>query len=446
MPLVQAQARTEPNNIDAQERYIDLMHTVGLGQTAAQNMRLRAAAEPSSALAMYLLGRAVLTPEEAEEAYLQCLSIDPTFARAHMGLGAVRRGTGLHEVAEADYRKALEGDPTLGEAWAGLSAALLSQGKLEEARTVAREAVLAVPADPDAWLALALLEPTSARTSLLQARTHIKDDPRIFAALAEEELLLGNGAAALVAAEAALALDPGHSGAELSRMFAVELKEGRLDGAAYRSLLIAQELETREPAESVRRYNELVQSHPESPLVWMGRARLRQATDPKGAVEDLQLALERDPANVEALAVMGMLLVRVGLVAEARPYLDAASNARPHDASLAMHAARAAQRDGDLKAALERMEGAARRHRTSVEVVLLTAQLRSESGDLQGAYALLQERAPELPDVRIGLALAAAAKDLGRVEEAAGILERLGQITGNPVLAQAAAELRAAAP
>ena len=444
--MVQAQARTEPNNIDAQERYIDLMHSIGLGQTAAQNMRVRAAAEPNSALAMYLLGRAVLSPEDAEEAYLKCLALDPGFARAHMGLGAVRRGTGLHKDAEADYRTALAGDPSLGEAWAGLSAALLSQGKVDAARIVARDAVLAVPGDPDAWLALALLEPGSARMSLLQARTHIKDDPRIFAALAEEELLLGNGAAALVAAEAALALDPGHTGAELSRMFAVELKAGRLDGAAYRSLLIAQELETREPAESVRRYNELVLSHPESPLVWMARARVRQATDPTGAVQDLQFALERDPENVEALAVMGLLLVRVGLVAEARPYLDAAATARPHDASLAMHAARAAQKSGDVPAALARMEEAAGRHLTSVEVVLLTAQLRSESGDLDGAYALLQERAPDLPDVRIGLALAASAKDLGRIEEAATILERLGEITGNPVLGQAAAELRAAAP
>ena len=63
LPAARAEARAEPDDLDAQERYIDLLLGLGMASTAEKVCRDKAEADPESSDAHYLVGRAVLRPK-----------------------------------------------------------------------------------------------------------------------------------------------------------------------------------------------------------------------------------------------------------------------------------------------------------------------------------------------------------------------------------------------
>jgi Flp pilus assembly protein TadD len=69
------------------------------------------------------------------------------------------------------------------------------------------------------------------------------------------------------------------------------------------------------------------------------------------------------------------------------------------------------------------------------------ATLLSQNGDAPSAYTILQRAVDQYPSPDLLLALAGAAKDIGKYAEAAEALRRLTVLTGDPSWARAAETL-----
>ncbi len=444
LPLARAEAVAAPDDLDAQERLIDLLFSVGLAPEADRIYRARVAAR-DDADSWYLLGRAVLAAEDARAAYDTAISKQRDHARAYMGLGAVFRGTGRFQEAEMAYLAALDLNPKLSEAWAGLGAAQLAQGKVAEAVAAARGGVANVPDEADSYLALSVLVPEEAMAALKEAAKRVPDDARVHAAVAEEYLKVGDGANAKVAAEAALRIDPNRGDAQLSLVFADSMASGALDAAGYQGLIDARGAEEEDMTTALAAYDRLIAAHPRSSLPLMGRARVRATMgDRDAAIADLGAALALDPSNVEAMAASGLLLLEAGRASEAKPRLQRASAERPLDVSLTMAYARAQKESGDLDGAVATLARAEAVSPYDARLVLTRAKWLAESKRSSAAYDALREGVKRMPgDDRLVLSLAAAAKDLGRPEEAADLLEVLAERSGSEQLRDLARRLRA---
>ncbi|MEQ1572409.1 MAG: tetratricopeptide repeat protein, partial [Myxococcota bacterium] len=114
-----AAVRAHPEDVAAQELYLDLL--VGTGRTgvALEAARARLAAAPRDPDANYLVGRATMDPAAAQLAFEAALRLDPDHARASMGLASVAEARGRLADAEAGYSRAAGRDPALVEAWVG---------------------------------------------------------------------------------------------------------------------------------------------------------------------------------------------------------------------------------------------------------------------------------------------------------------------------------------
>ena len=127
---------------------------------------------------------------------------------------------GQVDAARADIEAALAQDAQTAEAYALRSVIGVAQNEREAALADARRAVELDPASSAANIALSYalqsnLKLDEARSVLLAAAEQQPNDALVWARLAEIELMLGNGAEALVAAEKARSISPGLSRTEL---------------------------------------------------------------------------------------------------------------------------------------------------------------------------------------------------------------------------------------
>lgn len=430
-----------PADLDEHERWIDLQHALGRDAEAVARYARGLAARPDDPDLHYLAGRAAPDLDASRQAYERALRLAPSHARAWMGMGAIHRATGdLHAAAEA-YQRALAADVTLEEAWNGLLVAVLGMGATEAALDVAKAATEAVPRDPEPWLALAALEPERARDHLLRASELMPTEPRIATALADLHLRQGHAADAVPLAERAVRLDPWSDEARALRLYARAIAAGALDARGWALL----ERLRKAPAADVTAAAEAqraVDAWPNAAPAWLVRARFRGA-DVAGAEADLRKALSLAPGDDEASAALGGLLARTGRAREAAPLLVAAADARPHDASLAMSAARVALDAGDAAGARVRIDRAVARFRDDPLVPIAQADILTRTGDAEGAWVALSQAAARLPDVRVRIAQAAAGRAAGHGAEAALIYDELARLTGDGSYAKAAAEARA---
>lgn len=446
LPAARLEAEAKPDDLDAQERYYDLLMSLGMAEVAVELARRRLAEAGEDTAARYLYGRVVPTAAAARAAYNQVLRDDPSFARAHMGLGAVERAEGRFELAIAAYRMAIAGDPSLGEAWAGLIAALLSTGKTDEALKASQDAMRAVPFESDAYIAYAVISPDLKLSvaALRRGAERVPNDPRIHTMLAELLLELGEGAEALEATKVALTANPNHSEALLWQLFARSLIAGTLDGAGFQGVREARAMQASDAKGALERWSVLVEGYRRCALVWMGRASVQLALGRTSEADgDLRRALELEPNNVEATAARGLLLLRTGGATDALPLLRRAALGRPEDASLSLAVGQAELAVGQGDAARQTFEKAIRRHPFDSRIPMMYAQILSGSGEREGAYQVLSQAAERTPEPRVLLALSAAARDAGYYEEAARAVEQIIEKTGAKDLQKTADRLRA---
>jgi tetratricopeptide (TPR) repeat protein len=131
----------------------------------------RQASEPLSATDWFDLGvdLEVVAPEQAGNAYVRALALDPTFVDAHVNLGRLLQLAGRTPEAVGHYRRALEAgraDPT---ASFNLGTALEELGRCTEAIAAYRQAIQADPVFADAHFNLArLLEQTGGRAEAIR--------------------------------------------------------------------------------------------------------------------------------------------------------------------------------------------------------------------------------------------------------------------------------------
>lgn len=446
-PVVQAEAEQAPTDVAAQERWIDLLLTLGLADVAVAECKTRVDAAPGSADAHYLLARALPTAEAADAEYDKALAIDANHARSLMGKGAVYRAKGRSADAETSYARAVAIDPSLTEAWTGLVTARLQRGDQDGAIAAAQASVTQNGGAADGWLAEAVLDPTDAEHVLATAAKKFPRDPRVFIALAEVRLAHGDGKAAGEAVAKALAIDPDRSEARLASMFAASEAAGTLDAVGYKELIGTQGIESSDPMGAAAKYDAMVERYPSCPLVFMSRARVKaRGGDSAGAEADLRTALKFDPQNDEAQAALGIVLRDQKRYADARPYLEHAQAARPSDISLALALDQTIADLGDRAEASRRLAALSDDAPADARVALIRAKVLSDAGDKEGAYTVLRDALDRIPDGRLIVALAAAAKDLGRIDDAAKILDAIAKRTGNPAWSEIATKMRASAP
>jgi tetratricopeptide (TPR) repeat protein len=417
---------------------------MGLLGAADATYRSRVEAVPT-AQSWYLFGRVLVDPDEAERAYRIALESDPEHARSYMGLGAVFRATGRADEAIAAYDRSLAIDPTLAESYSGLVQLHAALGNNEAARAVAERAIQAIPNDPEGYLMKAVLSPETALDTLRAGATAAANDPRIHAALAEQWLDRSNGAEARTAALRALEISESFADPALSLLFADEMIRGALDADGYHQLLATRLIEEDNIFAAITAYDTLVEQYPESALPLMARARLKaRQGNLDDAITDLANAIGNDSANVEAQAVLGLLLLESNRLAEAISVLGQVVRARPGDTRLAIALARSQDSAGEKQAALATMERLRELRPLHIETALLAAKLQAETGNSEKAYETLITVAREIPDERLVLALAAASTDIGRRQDAARWLDRLAMTSGNPAYSELAEKLRVA--
>ncbi|MCB9681264.1 MAG: tetratricopeptide repeat protein [Alphaproteobacteria bacterium] len=435
------EARGHPADVALQEQWIDLLLSVGLPDEPQRVLAERARTAPDDPDVHYLVGRAATSIADSTAAYERALRLDPDHARAYMGLGALARARGAWREAAELYQRALKLDATLAEAWAGLLASAVAGGDRPTALQVAQAACKQVPTLAEAWLARAAYDPANAGATLDEAVRQAGQDARVHAARAEYLLGTGQAAAAAREADTALRLDPLHSGAILARMFATSMAAGTLDVAGYRALVDARALEATDAAGARTAYDGLIARYPRTPLTWMARAGVLAPRDPTAAQADLERALALDPDNDEATAALGMLLQGRD-PARAATLLGTVLAHRPYDPTLTRAHALALGKAGDVPGAAAAAAAGEKRFPYDLQLVLLRMGYLVQLGDREGAWQAGRAALERMPDPRVTLAAAAAARDAGHLRDAADLFDRAATQTGKPAFAETAKALR----
>jgi len=440
----EADAKASPQDLDAQEVYIDLLLSSGLGARATRIYGQRVAGNPTSPDAHYLLGRAAISGADASSAYEKALRLDPDHARSHMGMGAVYTARRAPDDAARAYFRSVNLDPSLSEAWMGLIRAELMMGLVDDALSLAKKGLGHVPQEPGLYLLIAELDPSDAGRVLQGALGRGVEDPRVLSALSAVLLNEGDADGALVKARHALAIDGQSSEAIQVALFAAAVNSGTLDIEGYRELIASRDLQLKDPEKAMAGFDRLVAAYPECALTWMARSQLRRAQgNPDGAVEDSEKAARLAPGNTEVEAVHGLLLNEVGRHADAVPYLLRASEARPWDASLGLGFAGALKGSGNEVNALKVLEVLHGMHAFDARVTVAYGQALVDGGRADEAYRLVRTSMERVPDPRLAVALVMSAVAAKRYGEAAQILEQLAAQTGQQSLADHASHLRA---
>jgi tetratricopeptide (TPR) repeat protein len=442
VPAAEHEAQAAPGDLDAQERWIDLMLALGQQGRVQEQYAKLAHEHPDDPDAHYLVGRAAVDPEICTVAYERALRLNPDHARSYMGLGALARAEGkLREAAEM-YQRALRLDPRLAEAWGGLLATTLASGDGKAVLDVARAAVSQVPEAPEGWLALAAFSPDEAGRALREATRRAPWDARGWSALANQLLLEGDASGALDAAKRARGIDPVDKGAILAELHAKAILAGTLDKAGHRALLDARDLQAKQPEAARPLWDTLVTRYPRSALPLLGRASARVVADPAGARADLEKALQLDPKNDEVAATLGLMLAKAGEAKAAAPLLDRAVANRPRDGALALAAAHAHEKAGDAAGAVVRIAAAEQQFPLDLEIAVTHVAMLSAAGRHPEALQVAKDALARMPDLRLELAVAAAAAAGGRYLEAAAVYESLGKRTGKQAFLDTAVRLK----
>lgn len=436
-------ADANPDDLDAQELYIDLLLASRRPALAARHYAERVKVQPTDPDAHYLLGRAEIAAKDAVEAYERALRLDPDHARSHMGMGAVHTANGDLAAADAAFREALKRDGSLGEAWLGLVRVTVLAGDTEgRALEIARRGLAADPDEAGLALAVATMDPKNAR-SVLEASAEQTDDARVRVRLAELRLTANDAKGALAAAEEALKTDPGNVEAARMRAFAGHVQAGLLDLDGLGRLLDARDKLATDPKAATLALEALAKEFPAAPILFLSLAEAHQkAGNQKGALEALALTLQRDPELVDAQAAFGLALLGEQRYGEATPWLAKAAKARPWDPDLVRAFGHAQLRSGDVEGALVTLRTAHRARPWEVPTLLTYAEALQTAGQAEASYALVRDALRQSPDPRLAVGFVIAAQAAGHDAAAADFLEDLGRKAGSTKLVELAESIR----
>jgi Tfp pilus assembly protein PilF len=302
IPLLERASDRSPDCSAPRLRLAEVLLMQGRLEEAGRHFRRVLEAEPDNARAALGLARLAQRRGDLQKAlgYLQQAVSSPLVRKAALTLRAeVQQQLGAAEPARADLHAAarLKDDPlwpdpyveeverlTVGvQAQLAFASRLFHQGRGPEAVAILEEMARAAP-----------------------------EDDRVFLALGETRLRLGDSAGAEQALRHALALTP--DAAEAHFYLGNALFKQDKPGAAERSFRRAVELK---PAHALAHYN-------------LGHCRLRQG-DRDGAITAFRAALRYRPGYADAHTNLGDLLAQQGKDDEALAHLEQAVRLAPQD-------------------------------------------------------------------------------------------------------------------
>ena len=439
LAVARSAVEADPSDTASHEVLIDILMNRGLGATAQAVYRDFKDQNPSSARAWTLLGRASTRAESATQAYQEALGIDPHHGPAWVGMGDVYRSTGNLENAETAYQKAIELDPHLASAYTGLGALYLQHNKQTEALAVVQQATLQVPQDSEAYLAAARLTPNQAEVYLSKGAIAAPHDPRIHSALGELHLRAGKLEEAKEALERATAIHAHHPEASRNLQIIQDIQDNRLDFGGWEQLQRASLLLNDTPEAAIDLLGQLEERYPQCALIYLSSA---QALVGENRLPEAQTQLEKglgvSPENTDLSATLGLLLQAREQHQEALPLLELAALDRPSDPSLQLAYGISAANVRGPRTAAQIFATAAERFPSDPRPAMALATLLTRNGDPQSAFTVLERAVAQYPSPDLVLALAGAAKDIGKTQEAAAALRKLTELTGDPSWSRAA--------
>ena len=440
-----ASIKANPSDTESHLLLIDILMSQGLGATAQAVYKDFAKANPKSDRAWILLGRAATSSATATEAYQQALELNPHNARAWCGMGDIYRAAGPGGVDNAivAYEKAIELDAQLAEAYTGLGSLYLKADRAQDAARVVQQATLQVPEDSEAFLAAAALMPNQALTFLEKGSKSASKDPRLHAALGHARLKRGEIHKAKKALAKALKIHAHHPQAAFDMEIISEIEQGVLDLKAWDKLLKAKASLSKSPKAAVELHQSIHKKHPKSALALL---TLGHALVSENRLGEAQAALEKGlairPENSDLNATLGLLFQAQQKHVEALPLIELAALARPLDPSLQVAYGISAANVRGPRMGAQILATAAERFPSDPRPAMALATLLTKNGDAPSAYTVLNRAVAQYPAPDLLLALAGAAKEIGKTKEAIDALERLSELTGDPSWQRAAQSLK----
>ncbi|MCK6529621.1 tetratricopeptide repeat protein [Myxococcota bacterium] len=327
-----------PGFIPAHRMRIDLLTGDARGAEAVRLYRAKVDAEPRSAAAHYLYGVAANRPDVAEAEFRAAIELEPGFAWAWFGIGAIESARGRHEAAEKAYREAVRLDPDIPEAWGKLAEARLARGDEEGAIEAFREQIRRAPDDWHGRLNLGGLfalkgQMEEARPLLARAVEQAPDEPVPHVNLGFLLLRAGDASGAARHLDRAVALDPRNLVARDYRAFARAVAGGQAPIGALGAFESAVRAAASDPASAAPAFASLAE---QAPRFWLAHVRhgvaLAAASQGDEAAAALGRALALAPEEPEVHYGLGMVRLAAGDGAAADAAFRQSLSLRPDDA------------------------------------------------------------------------------------------------------------------
>lgn len=338
--------KKHPKNVKALVAAASLALDQNLGKKAESFLQRATAQGTSNPNTWFNLGRlreSQNKPEDAAEAYQNCLRIDPDFRGAALRLAIIKRQLGEPEVAVELYQKVLSQNPRYTLARYNLGVVLSSIGRADEA---AIQYALVLEQDPDnqkARLNLAVIRRSQGlyeeARDLLQ--TGLAQDPSNISARFNLALLYGD-----------LELKTEQE-KELKRILRLDPKFGK----AWRSL--GRLYEEREAyIDASQAYQQPLESEPEhtAPLLYSLGVKVSQQGDDLLAKAIYQSLLETVPDLTKAAINLALLENKSGNYEIAIDLLDKIIKKYPDNTAAMFNLAMILENSGKTEQAIEKLE------------------------------------------------------------------------------------------
>ncbi|MBM7118319.1 tetratricopeptide repeat protein [Archangium primigenium] len=160
LPLFQAVAKAEPQNIDAVGGYISTLATLGKVEDAQKQIEEASKRFPDNAHIEYLYGRideARDNNTSAEQHYAKALKVDAQFVAAHVAMGRLHLRLHRLDQARAQFEEAATKAPDKAPVHAALGELALAENHIDKAQEEFTRAVGLDPNLADAHLGLSRL-------------------------------------------------------------------------------------------------------------------------------------------------------------------------------------------------------------------------------------------------------------------------------------------------
>ena len=383
--------QSAPDYVEAHRLYIDLLAAQGRAEDAIHFYRLALDANPGSAAAHYLYGRATNAPSIAEGEFRKAIELDPDFAWAHHGLGAALAMKGDPEGGIAEFERAIALRPDMTDAHNHLANLYLSQEREDDAIAAYRRAIEMAPDRPDAYFYLGTYfahhDRIEEAAELLEDAVRLDgNNPMFHLELGCVYFDLHREQDALASFDEGLRIHPREEYLRDLRAVTADVVAGTAPREAFTPFRQGLETVALDPEVALASFDEALSLAPDFYLAHLNRGIVLAALERTDEAEDsvrqalalqprypeshaslavllmadqrydeaeasLQQALALDPAHVEALRGMGMVYLLQERPELAASYFMRASKLSPRDLGLAVELAGAYMQAGDMEQA-----------------------------------------------------------------------------------------------